>query len=44
VPDFRNQPLTDFGQPQERSAMERALAQVRDEFDRDWPLVIGGSR
>ncbi len=42
VPEFHNQPLTDFGQADARSAMERALRQVRDDFDRDWPLVVGG--
>lgn len=42
VPEFRNEPLTDFSRPEERRAFEAALAQVRAEFGRDWPLVIGG--
>jgi len=42
--EFRNEPLTDFSKPQNRSAMEAALQKVRGEFGREYPLVIGGRR
>src|SRR6266568_2392103 len=42
VPEFANEPLTDFSNPAQRQAMEAALRQVQGEFSRDWPLVIGG--
>ncbi len=45
VPEFVNEPLTDFAKStSDRQAMETALRQVKGEFDRDWPLVIGGQR
>ena len=42
--EFRNEPLTDFSKPQNRSAMEAALEKVKAEFGREYPLVIGGQR
>ena len=42
--EFRNEPLTDFAAPENRQSMEGALQQVRSEFDREWPLVVGGER
>src|SRR5438105_4484417 len=42
--EFRNEPLTDFSKPQNRSAMEAALEKVKAEFAREYPLVIGGRR
>src|SRR4051812_32384112 len=44
LPEFRNEPLADFAQPANRDAMQGALAVVRADFGRDWPLVIGGER
>jgi 1-pyrroline-5-carboxylate dehydrogenase len=44
VPEFRNEPTTDFSAPEHRRAMQAALAEVRAEFEREWPLVIGGER
>jgi 1-pyrroline-5-carboxylate dehydrogenase len=44
LPEFRNEPLTDFSKPQNRSAMETALEKVKSEFGREYPLVIGGER
>jgi 1-pyrroline-5-carboxylate dehydrogenase len=41
---FRNEPLTDFNNPQNKSAMETALAKVKNELGREHPLVIGGER
>jgi 1-pyrroline-5-carboxylate dehydrogenase len=44
VPEFRNEPLTDFSLPIPRQAMQEALGAIRAEFRREWPLVIGGER
>src|SRR5919199_1100177 len=44
VPEFTNEQTSDFSQPANRQAMGEAIAQVRDEFGREWPLVIGGER
>src|ERR1051326_328211 len=44
VPEFANEPLTDFSVPAQRDAMESALRVVKNEFDRHWPLVVGGER
>jgi 1-pyrroline-5-carboxylate dehydrogenase len=40
--EFRNEPYADFSQPANRQAMEAALAQVRSEFGREYPLRVGG--
>src|SRR3954451_4888798 len=42
--EFRNEPLTDFTKPENKTAMEAALATVRAEFGREYPVVIGGER
>ncbi len=42
--EFKNEPLTDFGKPEQRAAMDAALQKVKEEFGRDYPLVIGGER
>jgi 1-pyrroline-5-carboxylate dehydrogenase len=42
VPEFSNEPLTDFSNPSNRQAMDGALRQVKGEFGREWPLVIAG--
>jgi 1-pyrroline-5-carboxylate dehydrogenase len=44
VPEFKNEALTDFSDPAQRDAMQAALRDVAHEFDREWPLVIGGER
>ncbi|HEY6843702.1 MAG TPA: L-glutamate gamma-semialdehyde dehydrogenase [Thermoanaerobaculia bacterium] len=44
LPEFRNEPLTDFSRPENRSAMEAALEKVKREFGTEYPLVIGGKR
>ncbi len=45
VPEFANEPLTDFAKSApDRQAMEAALHEVKGEFDRRWPLVIGGQQ
>src|SRR6185295_13930840 len=42
--EFRNEPLTNYSTPENRSAMEAALKKVKGEFGREHPLVIGGER
>ena len=42
LPKFKNEPLTDYSKPSNRSAMEKALAAVRSQFSREYPIVIGG--
>jgi 1-pyrroline-5-carboxylate dehydrogenase len=44
VSEFRNEPLTDFGKPENAKAMEAALAKVKSELGRDYDLIIGGER
>ena len=39
---FQNEPLTDFSAPTNRRAMEQALATVRDQFGREYDLLIAG--
>jgi 1-pyrroline-5-carboxylate dehydrogenase len=39
---FRNEPVTDFTVPANRQAMEAALAKVRSEFGREYPLRLSG--
>ncbi|MFA4874268.1 MAG: aldehyde dehydrogenase family protein, partial [bacterium] len=41
---FKNEPLTDFKNPENKKNMEAALAAAAKEFDRDYPIVIGGER
>jgi len=40
--DFRNEPLQDFSKAEHRQEMTDALATVRSEFGRTYPLVIDG--
>ncbi len=40
--EFRNETYVDFSQPANRQAMEQALAKVRSEFGREYPLHIAG--
>ncbi|HUP49087.1 MAG TPA: L-glutamate gamma-semialdehyde dehydrogenase [Thermoanaerobaculia bacterium] len=42
--EFKNESLTDFTAPENRSAMESALEKVRGELGREYPLVAGGRR
>ena len=44
LPEFRNEPYTDFSVPANRRAMETALQKVRGEFGREHDLLIGGER
>lgn len=42
--EFRNEPLTDFSKEENAVAMRKALAKVKSELGREYPLVIGGER
>ena len=44
LPEFRNEPLTDFSTPENKAAMELALAKVVGQVGGEHPLVIGGER
>lgn len=39
---FKNEPLTDYTKPANKKGMEKALAKVRSELGKKYPLVIGG--
>jgi RHH-type transcriptional regulator, proline utilization regulon repressor / proline dehydrogenase / delta 1-pyrroline-5-carboxylate dehydrogenase len=41
-PPFVNEPFADFTRIEERSSFIRAVAKVRSEFGRTWPLIING--
>jgi 1-pyrroline-5-carboxylate dehydrogenase len=43
-PEFTNEPFVDFSKPENRSAMEAALAKVTGEFGREHPMYIGGEK
>jgi 1-pyrroline-5-carboxylate dehydrogenase len=43
-PEFRNEPFTDFSRPENKSAFEAALAKVRGDLGREYPIVIAGER
>ncbi|MGB8507138.1 MAG: L-glutamate gamma-semialdehyde dehydrogenase [Pyrinomonadaceae bacterium] len=42
--EFRNEAFTDFSKEENARAMREALARVKSELGRDYPLVIGGER
>ena len=44
LPEFTNQPLTDFSHPDHRNAMEAAIREVESQFGQYYPLIIGGER
>ena len=44
LPEFRNEPYTDFSRPENRRQMEEALANVRSLLGREYDLIIGGER
>ncbi len=44
LPEFRNEPLTDFTKPENQSAASRALAKMSAEIGGEYPIVIGGER
>jgi len=44
ISEFRNEPLTDFSDPENARLMEAALARARASLGTTYPLVIGGRR
>ncbi len=44
LPEFENLKLIDFSDPDNRRAMEEALAKVRSQLGREYPIVIGGEK
>jgi 1-pyrroline-5-carboxylate dehydrogenase len=44
LPEFRNEPLTDFNKPEHKAAMDLAIAKILGEVGGEHPLVIGGER
>lgn len=42
VAEFRNHPLTDFSNEENKQKQEAALAEVKRQFSREYPLWIGG--
>src|ERR1700741_3473623 len=42
ISKFRNEPYADFSVPENRQAMEAALAKVRSEFGREYQLRLDG--
>jgi 1-pyrroline-5-carboxylate dehydrogenase len=42
--EFANEPLVDFSKPENRRAMEEALARVKGELGREYPLLIDGEK
>lgn len=42
LPEFTNEPFTDFSKPENAQKMEDALAKVRGELGQTYPLIIGG--
>ncbi|HZQ55724.1 MAG TPA: L-glutamate gamma-semialdehyde dehydrogenase [Bryobacteraceae bacterium] len=41
---FRNEPYTDFQQPEQARAMRAALAEARSQFGKEYDLLIAGER
>src|SRR3989454_10314158 len=44
LPEFRNEPFTDFSADAGRTAMQQALRTVAAQVGKEFPLVIGGQR
>jgi len=42
LPPFKNEPTVDFSYPENRRAMERALADVRAQLGREYDILIAG--
>jgi 1-pyrroline-5-carboxylate dehydrogenase len=43
LPDFKNEPLTDFSIPANRAAFQRAIDDVRSQLGKAYPLRIGAN-
>ncbi len=44
LPEFRNEPYTDFTVPENRLRMEEALRKVKAELGKDYDLIVAGER
>src|SRR3989449_11274379 len=44
LPEFHNEPLTDFSTDAGRTAMQQALRTIAAQLGKEFPLVIGGQR
>ena len=44
LPEFRNEPFTDFSADAGRTAMQEALRTVAAQIGKEFPLIIGGQR
>lgn len=44
LPDFKNEPIIDFSCPEDKNAMEAAIAKVNSELGKEYPLIIGGEK
>ncbi len=42
--EFTNEPFIDFSNPTNKKKMEQALAKVKSEFGREYPMWIGGKK
>ncbi len=42
--EFKNEPVVDFSKPENRKAMEEALARVKSQLGREYPLIVGGEK
>jgi len=42
--EFKNEPLTNFGNPEHANAFKTALAKVSSELGKEYDLIIGGKR
>jgi 1-pyrroline-5-carboxylate dehydrogenase len=42
--EFRNEPFTDYSQPENQIAMQAALEGVRSELGKEYPIVINGEK
>ena len=42
--EFRNEPFTDYSQPENQIAMQAALEGVRAELGREYPITINGEK
>ena len=44
IEEFKNEPFTDFTMAANEKAMKDALAKVKAQFGREYPLIIGGEK
>ena len=42
--EFRNEPFTDFSQPENQIAMQAAIEGVRSELGKEYPIIINGEK